>query len=215
MEKILLVDDDPLILSSYQRLLRQFSFDTAGSAREALDKIAVQSYAVVLSDLRMPGMDGLALLRRVHEIAPDSICILLTGNADLHSALEAVNKGNIFRYLEKPYPTEMLAKVLLDALKQYRRVISEKGSTRVSSEEASGRRPSFRVGDEVIVMADGLRQGQRGVVEEVLPSLEEHDFNEVCIIAFRAGGAVVSRGHYFAKELRGAAASSGGIVKTG
>jgi CheY-like chemotaxis protein len=203
-EKILLIDDDPLILSSYQRSLRQFSFDTARGAPEALDKIAAgHSYAVVLSDLRMPGIDGLSLLRCVHKNAPDSICILLTGNADLHSAIEAVNEGYIFRYLEKPYPTENLAKVLLDALKQYRQVISEKGSTRVSIENASGRRPSFSLGDEIIVIADGPRHGQRGVIEEVLPALEEHDSNQVCIIAF-GSGAVVSRGHYFVKELRGA-----------
>jgi CheY-like chemotaxis protein len=204
-EKILLIDDDPLILSSYQRSLQQFSFDTANGATEALGKfLADQSYAVVLSDLRMPGMDGFSLLRRVHENSPDSVLILLTGNADLHSAIEAVNEGIIFRYLEKPCPTESLAKVLQDALKQYARVISEKGSTRVSTEKPSRRRSSFISGDEIVVIVDGPRQGQRGVIEEVLPTLEKGDTNQVYIIAFRSG-AGASRGHYFVNELRAAA----------
>jgi DNA-binding NtrC family response regulator len=207
-EKILLIDDDPMILSSYQRTLRQFSIDTASGGPEALAKIAMgESYAVVLSDLRMPGMDGLALLRRTHENAPDSIGIILTGNADLRTAIEAINEGNVFRYLEKPYPYESLAKVLLAALEQFRRVISEKNilkrtphhSSKVHTGEASSRRASFNTGDEVLVVVDGSRQ-QRGVIDNVLPTFEENDPYKVCLIRFPDKGN--SKGHYFAKELR-------------
>jgi len=198
-QKILLVDDDPMILSSYERSLQQFSIETARGAPEALDKIASgQPYAVVLSDLRMPGMDGLTFLRRVHESSPHSVCILLTGNADLRSAIEAINQGHLFRYLEKPYPSQSMVKVLIDALKQYRLVISER---------TGSMRPAFNAGDEIIVIADCSRQGQHGIVEQLLPALEEHGLDQVCIVTFRAAG-VISRGHYFVKEIRSAPKSS-------
>ena len=127
-ERILLIDDDPMVLSSYQRSLRnQFSFDVAGGGQEALEKVAGGGdYAAVLSDLRMPEMDGLEVLRRIHEISPDTIRLILTGNADLRTAIDAVNEGNIFRFLEKPCPNEALAKTLTTAIRQYRLVLSEK-----------------------------------------------------------------------------------------
>src|SRR6266404_5355622 len=97
-EKVLLVDDDELLLSSYQRTLRrQLSFDTARGGLEALEKIkSGERYAAILSDLRMPSMSGLELLRQVHEISPDTVGMILTGNADLRTAIDAVNEGNIF-----------------------------------------------------------------------------------------------------------------------
>jgi FixJ family two-component response regulator len=127
-EKVLLVDDDELILSSYQRTLRrQLSFDTASGGSQALEKLkAGERYAVILSDLRMPGMNGLELLRQAHEISPDTVRIILTGNADLRTAIDAVNEGNIFRFLEKPCSGEALTNVLTAAIHQYRLVIAEK-----------------------------------------------------------------------------------------
>ena len=127
-EKIILIDDDPMILSGYQRTLRQqFAFDVAQGGLEALAKIeAGECYAAVLSDLRMPGMDGLEVLRRVRQLSPDTVRLILTANADLRTAIDAVNEGNIFRFLEKPIANEALSKVLASAVAQYRLVTSEK-----------------------------------------------------------------------------------------
>jgi response regulator RpfG family c-di-GMP phosphodiesterase len=128
IEKILLIDDDELLLSSYRRTLRrQLLIDTACGGLEALDRLkSGERYAVILSDLRMPGMNGLEVLRQAHELSPDSVRMILTGNADLRTAIDAVNEGNIFRFLEKPCTGETLLNVLTAAIHQYRLIVAEK-----------------------------------------------------------------------------------------
>jgi response regulator RpfG family c-di-GMP phosphodiesterase len=128
VEKILLVDDDQNILSAYRRTLRNdFRVETADGGEAGL--LAIQAngpFAVVVSDLRMPGMDGNQFLRQVRTNFPDTVRMMLTGQADLQAASEAVNEGNIFRFLFKPCPQEVLSKALGDGLRQYRLVKSER-----------------------------------------------------------------------------------------
>jgi YesN/AraC family two-component response regulator len=101
--------------------------ETAQSGQEAMglleDKTA---YAVVISDMRMPGMDGIELLKRVKKASPDTVRIMLTGNADMQTAIEAINEGSIFRFLIKPCSKEMMGRTLTAALVQYRLVTAEK-----------------------------------------------------------------------------------------
>jgi response regulator RpfG family c-di-GMP phosphodiesterase len=127
-EKVLFVDDDPNLLASCERnFRRQFTVETAAGGEAALEKIAAQGpYAVVISDRQMPRMDGITLLTRVREQAPDTVRIMLTGNVDLEGAIKVVNEGNIFRFLTKPCPPEILGKAVGDALAQFRLVTAEK-----------------------------------------------------------------------------------------
>ncbi len=127
-EKILCVDDEPNVLNAYQRALRkEFQIETALGGALGLAAIEAQGpYAVIVTDMRMPGMDGIQFLAKVKEKAPDTIRIMLTGNADQQTAIEAVNEGNIFRFLTKPCPPEVLAKALKAGLQQYRLVVAEK-----------------------------------------------------------------------------------------
>ena len=146
-EKVLFVDDDPAVLQGYQRLLRNdFQIDTAVGGKGAL--IAIETtgpYAAVVSDMRMPEMTGVEFLRRVKEISPDSVRIMLSGHADLSAAIAAVNEGSIFRFLTKPCNKETLGKTLSAALMQFRLVRAErdllehtlKGSIQVLSEVLS------------------------------------------------------------------------------
>lgn len=119
--RILFVDDDPNLLAAFQRNLRkQFNFDTAPGGPEAIELIKKgEPYAVVVADMRMPGMDGVRLLEQVRQITPDSVRIMLTGNADQQTAVDAVNRGQIFRFLNKPCPPDQLVPTLESALKQY------------------------------------------------------------------------------------------------
>ena len=127
-EKILLVDDDSNILDGYRRSLgHEFLIETAMGGEQAL-KLAADNgpYSVVVSDMRMPKMDGIQLLSKIKAQSPDTIRIILTGNADIDTAINAINEGSIFRFLNKPCSREVMAKTLTAALLQYRLVTAEK-----------------------------------------------------------------------------------------
>ena len=126
-EKILLTDDDPNILSAFRRRLRrQFQLETALGGQEGLKILEDRGpFAVIVSDMRMPDMDGIQLLTRVKERAPDTVRMMLTGNADLQTAIEAVNEGSIFRFLTKPCPPETFARALRAGLEQYHLIVAE------------------------------------------------------------------------------------------
>jgi response regulator RpfG family c-di-GMP phosphodiesterase len=127
-EKILFVDDDKNILGAIRRQLKkQFILDVAVGPEEGLNAVRNNGeYAVVVSDLRMPNMDGIQFLTKVREITPQSIRMMLTGNADLNCAVEAVNEGNVYRFATKPCPPENLEKLLRQGLQQYRLIRAEK-----------------------------------------------------------------------------------------
>jgi response regulator RpfG family c-di-GMP phosphodiesterase len=127
-EKILMVDDENNVLLGYQRMFRnEFSIDTAAGGAAALAALsATGPYAVVVSDMRMPEMDGATLLTKIRLLAPDIVRIMLTGDADIHSAVTAVNEGSIFRFLTKPCNKDTLGKALTAGLMQYRLVTAEK-----------------------------------------------------------------------------------------
>jgi response regulator RpfG family c-di-GMP phosphodiesterase len=126
--KILLVDDEPNVLAAFQRNLRQrFALDTAQSGAEALRKIEQHGpYAVIVADMQMPEMNGLELLVQVQARHPDTVRIMLTGNADQKTAVEAVNRGQVFRFLNKPCPIELLAQTLQTAVRQYQLIRAER-----------------------------------------------------------------------------------------
>jgi DNA-binding NtrC family response regulator len=127
-EKILMVDDEDAVLVGYQRMFRnEFQIETAPGGAAALAALeATGPYAVVVTDMRMPEMDGAQLLRKVKLLAPDTIRIMLTGDADVRSAVSAVNEGSIFRFLTKPCNKDTLAKALTAGLMQYRLLTAEK-----------------------------------------------------------------------------------------
>jgi ActR/RegA family two-component response regulator len=128
-DQILFVDDEPILLDTIRRLLaRDFKVVTAPGGHEGLAVIREQGpFAVVVSDLRMPGMNGIAFLTKVREIAPDTVRVLFTGFGDLTAAVNAVNEGRIFRFLEKPCQHEQLAQTMHACIEQYRLVRAERG----------------------------------------------------------------------------------------
>ena len=125
--RILFVDDDASILETFRRVLHgKFEVHTAGGAEEALGLMDKLVFPVIVSDLRMAKTDGIELLRMVKEKYPTTVRILLTGHADLESAIAAVNDGEVFRFLQKPCPSERVTNILKDALGQYRLIMSER-----------------------------------------------------------------------------------------
>lgn len=120
---VLLVDDEPDVLSALQRVfIRDSSLHvlTAGNGSEALRILDQSDAAVVVSDLKMPGMDGTALLSRIQRTYPDTMRIMLTGHADTSTVKEYLNKDIVFRFLEKPFTPAGLRNTVHDALDRYR-----------------------------------------------------------------------------------------------
>jgi response regulator RpfG family c-di-GMP phosphodiesterase len=127
-KKILFVDDEINVLEGIRRQLRKYQdIATCPGPEEGLREVKNNGpFAVVVSDLRMPVMDGISFLTKVREISPDTVRMILTGNADLKAAIQAVNEGSIFRFMTKPCHPEALAAAVNMGIDQYRLITSEK-----------------------------------------------------------------------------------------
>jgi response regulator RpfG family c-di-GMP phosphodiesterase len=127
-EKVLCVDDDPNVPQAYRRALRnRFHIEEALGGEEALRAVVDRGpFAVVVADMRMPGMTGIQLLARMKDCAPDTVRMVLTGHADQQTALDAVNEGHIFRFLCKPCPPPEFAKALEAGIAQHRLITAER-----------------------------------------------------------------------------------------
>ncbi|MBP1626330.1 MAG: response regulator receiver protein [Holophagaceae bacterium] len=173
IEKVLLVDDDENVLQGYYRNLhRHFSLEVALGGESALQALESHGpFAVMVADMRMPGMSGLELLKVVKERWPHVVRIMLTGNADQTTAADAVNQGEVFRFLSKPCESERMRTTILAALRQYHLIQAEKillertlmGSLRVLTDllglldpEAYGRSQLIRERARLIGEAMGL-----------------------------------------------------------
>lgn len=126
--RILLVDDEPNVLSSLRRQLRSdYDVEIAEDPTMALHAIDKKSpFAVVVSDYRMPKMNGIEFLSELRKQSPDTTRVMLTGYADLDNAIRAVNDGNVFRFLTKPCDNDVLLKNVKDAVAQYELVTHKK-----------------------------------------------------------------------------------------
>jgi FixJ family two-component response regulator len=144
-ERVLFVDDETAVLDAFQRLLRSsFDIRTASSGEEGLLALERDGpFGVVVSDMQMPGMNGAEFLARVRQKAPTTVRMLLTGHADMHSAIDAVNRGQILHFLTKPCPNDVLVAAINSGLDQYRTVMEEKELSRHARSMLSAPSDSF------------------------------------------------------------------------
>ncbi|MDC7217962.1 MAG: response regulator, partial [Spirochaetales bacterium] len=126
--RVLFVDDEQNILDTYRALLRKrFKVDVALGPEEGIEKVKSSGpYAIVVSDLKMPKMDGITFLTKVKQLSPDTVRVMLTGHADLEAAISAVNEGSVFRFLTKPSSIDEMIRTLEAAMKQYSLVMAER-----------------------------------------------------------------------------------------
>ena len=167
--KILLVDDDRNILSGYQRVLRKsLDMDVAQGGEEALKMLMSQApFSVVVADMQMPGMNGLELLARAQTLSPETIRIMLTGNTDQKTAADAVNQGQVFRFLTKPCSPQDLAMAIHAGIRQYELICAERE------------------------LLEGTLTGAIEVLTELLASVDPGAFS--LGLAVRSGCGVVAR----------------------
>lgn len=183
LPRVLAVDDEPNVLQGLTLILRKVvALTTASSGAEGLEKIkqaaGAGGFAVIISDMRMPGMDGAQFLAQARQIAPDSTRILLTGQSELAQAVKAVNEGQLFRFLTKPCPPELLVPSIQAAVAQHALVHAERellektlrGSVQTLTDILSLVSPAAfgranRVKRLVAIMADVLQLSDRWVAE--------------------------------------------------
>ena len=114
--RILFIDDEERILRSMKALFRRnYDVITTTDPTEALDILSNQDIDVIVSDQRMPDITGIELLKQVTQLSPRTIRVLLTGYADMKATLDAINEGEVFRYLKKPWNNEELQRILAEA----------------------------------------------------------------------------------------------------
>jgi response regulator RpfG family c-di-GMP phosphodiesterase len=162
MKKILFVDDEPNILAAFQRQLhKQFRVDTATGPVAGLAALQNwRDYSVVVADMQMPEMNGVDFLVKVKNAAPDLVLMMLTGNADQATAVKAINRGNIFRFLNKPCPPEELVSALEAAVRQHELVSAER---ELLENTLNG---SIKVLTEILAMADPRSFGQAEILRD-------------------------------------------------
>lgn len=119
--RILLVDDEPNVLTALTRVLfdEDYEIDTANSGEQALERVAEHDYTVIVSDERMPGMGGAEFLSRVRASHPNTVRMLLTGQASLESTMKAVNGGEIYRFFLKPWDDHAVVLALRSAVEKF------------------------------------------------------------------------------------------------
>ena len=121
---LLFVDDEENILSALVRLFRKEDYEiaTATSGIDGIKILEAREIALIISDHRMPGMTGVDFLARAKEISPDTVRIMLTGYADLEASIAAINKGEVYRFITKPWNDEDLKLTVRQSL-EYRDLV--------------------------------------------------------------------------------------------
>ncbi len=118
---ILIVDDQVEILNSLRRLFKaEYNVFTASSGAEGLEIVRQEPLAVILSDQRMPQMDGVHFLKEAMRLRPDTIRLMITGYADIEATIDAVNEANIYQYISKPFEPDELLKIVANAVERFR-----------------------------------------------------------------------------------------------
>jgi two-component system, probable response regulator PhcQ len=159
LRRLMLVDDEPHVLQSLQRLLhRHFSeqgyrIDLFADPSKALERINDATFAVVISDFRMPGMDGIALLKAIKVVQPDAMRLILSATADRRVLIEAINEAEILRFIAKPWDDDEVVKAVQQALSRHDQLQDDR-----------------RLADELRV-----RQGVMTPQEQELRRLEEEE----------------------------------------
>ncbi len=180
LSTVLFVDDEPKILTGLRVALRKFPFRilTANSAAEALAALAEQHVDVVVSDEQMPLMSGSQLLSVVRKQHPETIRIILTGQASLEAAVRAINEGEVYRFLAKPCNPMDLANTILgglqlrDLARQSSRLLSRTRQQQAVLRKLESQHPGI---SEVKVDAGGAIQLEAGDLQSLIRELEQEN----------------------------------------
>ncbi len=128
---ILIVDDQPEILNALERLLKEdYTVHTTTSGHQALDMLKEHEFALILADQRMPLLTGVEFFSEAIKLQPDAIRILITAYADINASIDAINKGQIFQYVSKPWEPDELKLIINQAIEKFQLLRENKELTR-------------------------------------------------------------------------------------
>jgi response regulator RpfG family c-di-GMP phosphodiesterase len=146
--KVLVVDDEPYILRALQRLLKREGLEilSANSGSEAITLLRANTIGVLISDQFMPEMRGIELLRHAQDHYPECVRVMLTGNSDLMTAVDAINKGDVFRFINKPWQNEEFVRIIELAVEQHHLLVGRRRYEQFIHEQNATLR---RVNDEL------------------------------------------------------------------
>jgi putative two-component system response regulator len=176
VESVLFVDDEENILSSVGRIFSDSGIRifTACSGPDAIHILRREDIAVLVSDNLMPGMKGIELFSKAREMSPDTVRVLMTAYADLQTAIDAINKGEVFRFIVKPWENEVLVATVGEGIGRYRLVRSLKAADEatlrslaqtIELKDPYTRGHCDRVARYALMIADALQLGKRRGVE--------------------------------------------------
>lgn len=118
--RILIIDDEKNIVDALKRLFRRdYEVDTALSAEDGLSRLQENAYHLIICDQRMPGISGVQFFAQAKGIQPETIRVLLTGYADIQSVVDAINRGEVYRYVSKPWDVNELKILVAQGVETY------------------------------------------------------------------------------------------------
>jgi DNA-binding NtrC family response regulator len=143
--KVLAVDDEPSVLQSLQRDLRDHRLDlmTETDPAVALERVRQEQFDLVISDCRMPGIDGVRLLTEVRRRHPHAVRIMLSGHADMQDLLLSINEAGIYRFVRKPWSVPELSSAVTEALQQRRDLLEQAHAQALAREPESQHLPEL------------------------------------------------------------------------
>ena len=199
---LLLVDDEENILMALKRILRRdgYRIFTANSAREGLEVLSQNRVDVIVSDQRMPGMTGVEFLRRVKEIHPEVVSIVLSGYTELQSVTDAINEGAIYKFLTKPWDDEHLRANIQEAFR--RKEMADENRRLAREIQASNAELARSNAQLAGLLAEKTRRMQLG--ESVLSTMHEVVQNVPWAIIGVAPDGLVAVANAAAERLFGA-----------
>lgn len=208
---LLFVDDEPSILSSLRRLFRPLGYRilTAESGLEGLEVLGRETVDLVVSDMRMPNMDGAKFLKEVRARWPQIVRLLLTGYADMASTIDAINQGEIFRYISKPWNDEEIVSTVRDALE----------NKRLAAENARLTELTRRQNEELKELNAGLEEKVAARTEEVRQTMSfldkaHQDLKQGFMATVRVfSGLIELRGSKLAGHSRRVAEHARGVAQ--
>ncbi len=204
--KILFVDDEVNILDAQRRHLRgKYSLDVASSGHEALRLVSSEGpYAVIVSDMQMPEMNGLELFKELQKQTPDTTLIMLTGNYDQKTAIDALNEGHIFQFINKPCKRDELIEALNQGIEVYEQRIKKESklTDALTNVEELSEQLLYHSNFDVLTGLINRQEFEKEIQTAINQSVNETDMYVICYVDLDQFNVINnSCGHIVGDEL--------------